>query len=212
MSKRLLSVVVWLVVAALGHSQVQMAVNQGTNRVGTARFTQKLLPEGGKLVQISMDLAVGGRKATVRQETRYNARGEATRVFQETIGDQPGTTRRIVANLSAEAAEVVVEQGGNRTTHRVPLAPGAPRDNKSEFWFVRDRPNPGDTAEFYSFDLSTLEWRIRRIRYVRATQSRLGDRTVPAHELSVEEGRVLLDEGGLPIRLEMGGLTLVRIP
>ncbi|MFQ3587280.1 MAG: hypothetical protein SNJ74_10560 [Fimbriimonadaceae bacterium] len=212
MSKRLFGVVLWLAAATLGHSQVQLAVHQGANRVGTARFSQKLLPEGGKLVQISMELEVGERKARIRQETRYNARGEAVRVFQETVGDQPGTTRRIIADLSAEAADVVVEQGGNRTTRRVPLAPGAPRENQSEFWFVRDRPKPGDTAEFYSFELSTLEWRIRRIRYVRATQARLGDRPVPAHELSVEEGRVLLDEGGLPIRLEMGGLTLVRIP
>lgn len=201
-----------LLTPSVGLSQIQMAVNQGGNRVGTARFTQKLLPDGGKLVQISMELAVGERKATVRQETRYNEKGEAVRMFQETIGGRPGTSRRIVASLSATGADLVVEQGGNRTTHRVPLASGAPRDNKSEFWFVRDRPKPGDVAEFYTFDLGTLEWRIRRIRYVRAAQARLSDRSVPAHELSVEEGRVLVDEDGLPIRLEMGGLTLVRIP
>lgn len=195
---------------ALVLGQAQMRVLSQGREIGTARLTQKLLDGGGKQVVLIMDLAVAERKVTVRQISNYDEKGFARHKFQETIAT-PGPARTsVIATIMPDRASVVSEQGG--TTRSVDVAfPGdGLRDDPSEFWFLRGRPQPGTKVERYRFDLTALAWKKTTVEYVGPRPVDIGGRRVAAHLVRTDEASVYLDDAGLPLVLETKEFRLER--
>lgn len=191
--------------------QVQLRVLSQGVEVGTARASQKLLPDGGKQVNLNMELKNGPTKVVVRQTSSYDLKGIATHKFLETIVT-PGPTRTtIIATLSDTEAKVAVDRGGKSESKTVPAPKDAPRDDPSEFWFIRDVPRPGTRIARYRFDTSQLEWKLTEIEYVGPREITVGGKKVRAHVIKASDGTFYLDEKGLPYLIETATFRMERV-
>ncbi|MCW5943455.1 MAG: hypothetical protein KIS66_14580 [Fimbriimonadaceae bacterium] len=194
---------------ALG--QVQMRVLSQGVEVGTARISQKLLPDGGKQVNLNMDLKNGPTKVVVRQTSSYDAKGVATHKFQETIVT-PGPVRTtVIATLSDREAKVAVDKGGKSESRTVPAPKDAPRDDPSEFWFIRDVPRPGTKVSRYRFDMGSLDWKLLEVEYLGPREVAVGGKKVRTHAIKASDGTFYVDEKGLPYLIETSAFRMERV-
>jgi hypothetical protein len=212
-----------LILAALGASalgQVRLYVTIQGKRAGQAVASHKLLPNGNKLVQLSMQLAgAGGNTVTLRSESTYGPKGAPIRMFHESTTTNPRTRRSVTVTFTKAGATVVEEAGGKRTTKEVPLVAGAPVESKSEFWFIRDKPSAGATDKRYRFDVSSLSWELTTTTYVGPKTVVIGGKSFPGHEVhstkpnnAAETAKAFVDANGLPIRMLLRQITLERVP
>ncbi len=193
-------------------AQVKLAVFVGGKRSGEASYSHKSMPDGGKLVQLTMNLrGPDGKTASVRSETRYDAKGIATRMFHESIADKGRSRRLVTVTFDDDAAIAVEEVGGKRQTKRVPVVRTAPLANPSQFWFLRDRPNKGERVRYYRFDVGTLSWELSLAAYAGPKDVAIGSAKYAGHEVQEERNVSIVDDRGLPIRLDIGGVRLERI-
>jgi hypothetical protein len=213
MRRRYLLVFGAVLIATLAAPQTKLQVIVSGRLTGEASFSQKIMPDGSKLVQLTFELrAPDGRTVHVRSESLYDSKGASIRKFLESASDKPRLRRQIVATFDSEGANVVEEISGKRKTQKVALVKAAPRENMSEFWFIRDKPKPGDSVKFYRFDMDGLSWMLSTIKYVGQKYVKLGKGTVLAHQVvQDDEVTAYLDNAGLPIVLEKPGVRFERI-
>jgi len=62
-----------------------------------------------------------------------------------------------------------------------------------------------------SFELTPPNWVQRTVTYVGTKMVRIGNQTIRAYELNIQDESVLLDEHGLPIRMESRGVIFERV-
>lgn len=210
---RQLALVLLLLATALGWSQeVKLRVMVRGSEVGTARCVQGLLSDGGKQVTISMDIRQGGRQVRIRSEAVYAKDGKPIRKIQETSGSDGKVLTKSVATFTAEGARMIVTASGQTKESLVPLDAKLPRAATSEFWFIRDKPKPGATADYYSFSMTEARWVLRKTRYVDQQEVQLGGRKMRGHVIQDDGGTVISDERGMPLVIEMGDLRMERVP
>lgn len=207
----MLSLVALCLLAAAASAQVKMSVVVGGKTVGQATLTQKLLADGGKLVQVAMEMSSDGRSIKVRQETTYRADGSAARKFSETTVPGQRFRRQVVATYGSKEVTVVDDRNGQRQTSRVPLPPGAKLANPSEFWVVKTKPATGATVEVDLFMVDRLEWKRVQVVYGGLKEIKVGGKAVKAHVSTSEIGSAFLDDIGMPVRLELPGVRMDRI-
>lgn len=199
--------------SAFGLAQVRLYVLVGTKRVGQAVASQKILADGGKLVQLSMNLAgPNDSTVTVRSESTYNVKGAPVRMFHESITTSPRTRRSVTVTFSKAGANVVEEVNGKRSSKEVPLVGSAPTESPSEFWFIRDMPKVGATDRRYRFNVSSLAWELITSTYLGPKTYGQGTKKLPGYEVKSSQGTALLDSKGLPYKLELGQIKLERVP
>jgi hypothetical protein len=181
---------------------------------GSASLIQKGQPGGGKLVELRVDLRMSSQSIDLRSQNTYDAKGNPIRKFQEvaTVG-VPGKKQTVVT-FDAAGANVVILDGGKRSTKSVALVKGANRADVSQFWFFRDKPKPGTGFKVYQFNLDRLTWDLAMITYIGPKVVMISKRKVQTHEIRVDlEGRILkvfVDDGGLPVILDDGRIKLER--
>lgn len=199
------------ILPTLTFGQTKLAVVVGGKRVGTATLLQKILVDGTKLVQLSMDLKSDSMAATVRSEATYTAKGAPIRKFQETLVPAQKVRRTVVITFDKEGASVVADLNGKRTTKKVTLPETTQRDDASEFWFLRDQPKKGAEAKAYTFDIETLSWSLLTTTYEGEIEITIGGKKVKAHRTKSDKGVAYLDANGNPLKLETGNGALERI-
>lgn len=204
--KRLWAVGAATALAVFACAQAKLNILQGGKPIGTANATHRLNADGTKLVQLSIELANGKTKVKVRQESVYSAKGEPVRSFQEVTGENPRISRRVIVTYDADGANVVIDEDGKRETKKVELAKTAPRQQASEFWFLRDKPKVGSTDEAYRFNLDKLEWTIARSTYVGPKTLTINGKQVKCHEIKSSDGVSWVDDKGLPVRADYSGV------
>lgn len=199
-----------LLLATLMVNQVSMDVFAGERKVGTARLTQKLQPDGKKQVQVSLSLTGAQGSVTVREEATYEPSGAPLRQVVE-MSDKDGKRLvTIVATFDLEGAHVVTDAAGKRTSAKVPLGKSLPRANASEFWLIRDTPKVGAKVTYYRLHLRKQEWEQVTVRYVGKRPVKLGGRTVQGHCVEQGDRTAYLDDTGMPYLLKTPEMTLVR--
>lgn len=199
--------------SSISIAQVRMYVTINGQRAGQAVAFQKVLPDGGKRVQLSMNLAgPNGATITLRMESTYDAKGAPIRKFEESLTSNPRKRRTVTVTFDKKTANVIEEKDGVRTMKTVPLVASAPIESKSEWWFLRDKPKLGDVDKYYQFNISSLEWSLRTTTYGGLKSITVGGKKVQAHELKQSEGTAYVDAQGLPYRLIIGQIQLERIP
>jgi hypothetical protein len=201
-----------VVAAALAPAQHRYAVKVGGQQVGTATLTQKILDGGTKLVQLSMELQMQGNTVAITTESRYDAKGAPVRKFQLTTIPSQRMRRQLVATFNAEGAQVVEEMNGARKTIHRPLVSNAPRENPSEFWFIRDLPKAGDEITLYNFNLDEMRWDVEKVSYKGLQTITHGGKKVRAHRTQSSLGDSYFDERGALLRLETERMVLERLP
>ena len=193
-------------------AQVRLSITNAGKPIGTAAVTQKLLANGDKLVQLTIDMkSPGGKAVTVRSEARYDAKGQPLPQFLETIGANPPTRRQVTATFDAAGARVIVDDAGVRKVSDVPLVDTAPRGDISQFWFIRDRPKPGATVQYYRFDADALKWTLMGATYIGPKEITVGKSKFKGFEVRDGRSVTIVDAQGLPIRIEAGGAVFERI-
>lgn len=199
--------------AAAAVSQVRMFVSLNGKRIGQAVASQKLLPDGGKLVQLNMQLTgANGETVNLRSSSAYDKKGLPTRMFHESITGKSKVRRAVTVTFSKAGAHVVEDVSGQRNTKTVALVASAPWASISEFWFIRDTPKVGQVDKRYRFNVSTLEWELSTNTYVGRKTIDLNGKKVTAHELKSDQGRAHVDSAGLPLRLDLGQIKLEKAP
>lgn len=212
-AKRHLAALLFAAFSAASWAQCRLYVLIQGQRAGQAVASHKIMPDGSKLVQLSMQIAgPGGNTVTLRSESTYSAKGSPLRMFHESLTTNPRTRRTVTVTFSARGATAVEEVGGKRTTKEVPLVPGAPYESKSEFWFLRDTPKVGAVDKRYRFNVSSLTWELTSTTYVGPKTYKLGAKNVLGHEIQSTQGLAIVDAKGLPYRLELGQIRLERVP
>lgn len=201
---RALFVAGFAVLTAFAHAEIKMAVIIEGRQAGTATLSQRLTSTGGKIVDLGMVIQGGDRTVTVRSESIYDEKGAPVRKYQETVTGGKTHDRRVaIVTFDADGANVVLDDNGDRSTKHVSLVPTAPREDESEFWFIRDQPTVGQTVVSYRFNLDTLTWDLVNTVYKGMRPMKITGRRVPTFVTESEEGTAFLDKDGLPLRLEL---------
>jgi len=199
--------------AVTAAAQVRMFVSLNGKRIGQAVASQKLLPDGSKLVQLNMQLTgANGETVNLRSSSAYDAKGFPTRMFHESITGKSKVRRAVTVTFSKAGAHVVEDVSGQRKTKKVPLVASAPWASVSEFWFIRDTPKVGQVDKRYRFNIATLEWDLSTTTYIGRKMIDLNGKKVTAHELKSDQGRAHVDGDGLPLKLDLGQIKLEKVP
>lgn len=207
----------WLCVACAGLAaftvgQAKYVIKSGSKPIGKATLTQKLLENGGKSVQLSLELNGQGTKTvSVRATTTYDAKGALVRQFLESVGSNPPSRRQITATFDATGAHLVVDDSGARQVKDVPLTQAAPKQDASQFWFIRDKPKLGATTTYYRFDPDAMSWSLNKTVYVGPKDVTFGTSTHKGHLIKDDRSETILDEAGLPLRITVGGVVFERV-
>ncbi len=204
--KRIWVAVGLAVLSVVAFSQAKLNITRGGKQIGTANATHRLNPDGSKLVQLSLELTNGQAKVKIRQESTYSAKGEPVRSYQEMTGENPRRSRRVIVTYDSDGANVVIDEDGKRETKKVVLSKTAPREQKNEFWFLRDKPKTGAAEESYRFNLDSLEWQLVRTTYVGPKTLTIGGKSIKCHEIKSSDGVSWVDEKGLPVRADYSGV------
>lgn len=177
---------------------------------GSATVLQTLLENGGKQVVVTMSL---GEKSPVkvRQESVYDNAGGPVRKIQEVIDAKGNTQHKVVVSFDEAGAHCSIYRGGapQVTTHE--LVKGAPRNNPSEFWFIKSRPRVGDKVTYYRYDVSASKWTLAETRYIGKKTIEIAGEKVDAHLIdSGAEGQTFVDDKGNPLVLVVGKIRMER--
>jgi hypothetical protein len=198
-------------VGAQTSMRAELAIRSGGKRVGAASYTHKLLADGSKIVQVQLTFGtLEGQRTLVRSESRYDPKGAPVRMYHQTYAETTRSRRTVVATFDPFGAHVVEVDWENRRVLEVPLPPNFPREDASQFWFIRDQPAAGAASRCYRFDVRKLEWNLEETLYAGTRTKAIGSALVAAHELRAASGLAWVDSSGLPLRLEREGFVLER--
>jgi len=196
-----------LALTAFASAQVKLQIVRDGKSAGVVTVSQKMRPDGSKQVMMSMESA--GLK--FRSESIYSASGLPQRKFQEISVPEQKTRRTIIAEFSEKSVSVTIDNNGTRSVKEVPLPANASSSDKSEFWFVRDKPTPGAKSTTYSFNLEKLAWESVTTTFVGPVEITINGVKLKANKTQSERGIAFVDDQGLPLRLELPNGVMERI-
>ncbi|RYG26071.1 hypothetical protein EON82_04775 [bacterium] len=173
---------------------------------GTARLTQTKRPEGGKVVRLIANLRRGNSAIEVRTESTFDKDGNPLRKVQSYGPAGRAPQHEAIVTFDADGANAVVRERGVPKVSKVPLVPKLNRANAAETWFFSTKPKVGDVAKAWTFDPDNLEWVPTETTYVGPSKG--------GHLLRVmrrdRKTETVVDDKGLPIRLQDSAMTLER--
>jgi hypothetical protein len=185
-------------------TKLEYNVIMGGKTVGAAEMQIKdLVEEKQRFVSVTMNITLGSRSVSMKQETLYGEDGAAQTFFQDAkAGDEQQT---LTALLDGKGAKVKINVGGKMTELTIPLAATAPRSNPSQYWFDRVTPKIGDRISYYAFDSGEKAWRLMTSEYLEAKPYKIGERKFEAHHVLItkagENYHNWLDSKGRPIAI-----------
>lgn len=202
-------VLVGMAAVSVWADQVTMTVKSG-GLTGTATVINRILEDGSKYIQLSMNLTEGGRKVSVLQESTYDKDGQPIRKLQTTTMGGGGAKQSVVVTFVDKTATLKVDAGGKTATENVGFPVGKPTAAKPEFWFVRDTPASGAVTTYWRFDLSTQGWVETKTTYLGTRAITVGGRTVKAHLMEIGDVKAYVDEKGDPLKLVSPTMSMER--
>ena len=210
---RKLFVLLFICANALSMGQAKLTVFRGGKVIGRITMTSKITKDGAKVDEMSMSRTENGKSVDLRILSNFAADGTPTRKFMAI--SLAGTTERhqIVATFKPEGVAVQVIPSLDPAQTIAPPA-NAQLKQLDEFWFIRDHPKVGTLLSSFVFDLGSGKWSPRKVTYLGDADLVIGGKKVHAHRVSGGIGgqSILqyLDDQGLPLRLEQGGLVFER--
>lgn len=192
--------------------EVDMKVTGPGGLTGTAKVINRLQADGSKYVQLSMSLkSSSGQAVTVLQESTYESTGRPIRKIQVTTLAGGGSRQRLVAAFEAQHVQVTGEAGDKKIDDRHDIPAGKNIRAASEYWFIRDKPKPGDTTTYHRFDMAGA-WVETKCVYHGLRTIKVSGREVKGHLVTFGDARAYVDDNGDPLRLEQNGVVMERLP
>lgn len=191
--------------------QVEMRVTYPNGKSGIARVTRKARPEGGWVSMMAIELESDSKKIKVRAESIISPNFEPIRKTLETLDAKGKRLSYVVADFDVKGAQVITENGPNREVKRFDLEQKWPRKDPTVAWFLGELPKSGGKSTFMTFEMSPPNWVQKSATYLGNKMVRIGNQTIKGYQLSLDGEPVLLDEHGLPIRLESQGVIFERV-
>jgi len=206
-------VIVPLIVAAIATQtqQVELRVTYPGGKSGTARASRKERREGGWVAMMAIELESAGKKIKVRAESTFNAKFEPIRKTMETTDQKGKRLSYIVVDFDDSGAQVIIEAGAKRDVKRVALDAKWPKSDPTLAWFVSGTPEAGTKTTFMAFEMSSLNWIQRSAKYLGNKMVRVGNQSIRGHQLTLDGEPMLLDQHGMPIKMELRGVTFERV-
>ncbi len=155
-----------LALTTLAYGQARYRVYQGDAQIGEARISQRLLKNGGKFVEFVVILKRNGKSVEVRDSATLGPRGEPVREIEDVVPAGQPPERQVIATFDSDGANVVVKTHGVPSSRHVQAPTEVPRTAPYEFWFIRDKPRPGEHHRSARFNQDTLEWQSIEATYV----------------------------------------------
>lgn len=200
-----------LALTAAAPAQIKLEMMREGKPIGVATVTQKLRQDGSKLVQMSMESSMANGALKFRSESIYLASGLPQRKFQEIAVPSQKFRRTIVAEFSETSVHVTIDINGTRTVKDVALPKGGNAVDKSEFWFVRDKPAAGAKSTTFSFNLETLAWEQVQTTFDGKVDLTISGTKWKANKTSSPRGVAYVDDQGLPLKLELPNGVMQRV-
>lgn len=200
----------FLLLAAVQGKTVQLKADGSTaeNNV-TISVHQRPTEDGGKFIEMRVDLKKLKSNASVRRQSTFDPQMRCKRIVQEVIGVD-GARSSVIVSISETGAQVVEMGPKGRKSRVVPLPKQARTAAPSDFWFWKLHPKIGDKCSYFGFNTESLEWEIVDVTY--SGDVKIGGMTV--HRVESDQGGrksvALLDDDGLPVKLEANGTTYSR--
>jgi hypothetical protein len=174
---------------------------------GDARLTQTKRLGGGKTVRLVATLRRGNATIEVRTESTFDAAGSPVRKIQGYGPAGRASQHETIVTFDANGANAVVRDHGVPKASTIALAPKLSRANAAEVWFLATKPKKGEIAIAWTFDPDNLEWVKTETTYVGPIKE--------GHLLHIvrreKASEAVVDDAGVPVRLEEGGMKLMRI-
>ena len=197
---------------AFAPGTTELAIYRNDNRVGSAWITTRLIEEKGLSIRMRVELDAGERTITVIEESDYDAEGRPVRKYARM--SPPGEWSMIIATFKNGVATVITEQSAKRHTTRYKAPESADTRAVSEFWFIKTKPKPEETATYHRFDISKMRWLKTVVKYEGLEEITIGGKKISAHLTTLEsEGekfKTWTDDKGAPLKVEAGTLVMVR--
>ncbi len=189
--------------------------------VGDARYHRKLLPNGDLRTHLvfSARVRVGG--STNRDEkwvkgkfvNLFGADGSPKRL-ETTVTGTILPALKSVATYTRAGVRVVQTPGNVKRWF--PLLPTSEISSSARFWFIKRKPNRGETIRYIALPPQSLRWTRSVKTYVGAESLTLGGRRYRAHRIrQASEGQTtddFVDDQGYPLVIDMGPIRLERAP
>ncbi|MBX3111825.1 MAG: hypothetical protein KF857_07435 [Fimbriimonadaceae bacterium] len=200
---------VFLAAAAVAFGNVEMTI-AAPGVHGRAVVRQSITDKGHKSLRLEMTLRdKDGKVRVVVQESDYDKQARPVSMTQKTSIPGGNALQTLTVRFSETKATVVVEEAGHRNETTVP-APSKPWRATPEFWFVRDKVEPGGETTYWRFDLASQKWVETKCVYVGRRKVRAGGKEYDAHCVLMGGVKSYLDDKGDPVRLESGRLVMER--
>lgn len=198
--------------ASLAHAgEITLSVTAGT-LTGKATLVNQILPNGTKYVRLTMTLDDGaGKKATVMQESTYDAKGRPIRKLQVTSLDGGSARQTVALNFGEGAVQYSMDQGGQKANQEFAYPEGKTINALPEFWFIRDAVAPGGVNTYSRFDLEQKAWVETKCTFLGKRDLQWNGKTVKANLVTMGSAKAWLDDKGDPYLVESEGARMVRI-
>lgn len=196
---------------AVSHAQVKLQIVMNGKSVGVATISQKLRPDGSKQVMMALEIKTQNATANFRSESTYASNGAPIRKFQEASYPLQKMRQTRIATFDSKGVSVVEDANGQRKTKQYPLEPNSPREDMSEFWFLRDKPKQGASSKAFAFNMDKLEWELIETTYEGQVEITIKGKKMKAFKTQSRRGVAYFDSLGMPLRLEVPGGAMERI-
>ncbi len=201
-----------LLIATAAHGQVRMVVLVKGRRAGTATLSQRLTEKGAKVVDMTIEIKSGDDNVKIQSERTYDPNGAPTRMVQQvTVTGKDHSHDETTVTFDDDGANVVIDDDDDRSTKHIPLLASNPREDASEYWFVRDQPVVGETVVSYSLQHRYVGVGAGHHDHLKGMRPVTADgRREIANVVTSEQGSAFLDINGRPLRLELPNSAMER--
>lgn len=178
---------------------------------GKATLINKIQPDGRKYVRLAINLKRdGGGTVSVLQESYYEKDGSPARMLQVTNLPEQQSRQTVSVLFDSVGAKLTAEAGGKEVKDSHAYPDKGTFKALPEFWFVRDKPNPGDIGTYWRFDLPNRRWVEIKFQYHGYRTVKAGSKSVKAHLVTYGDTKAYLDEKGDPWLIKSPAMTMVR--
>jgi hypothetical protein len=193
-------------ITAISQAQVKAILYDKGKEVGTAAMDARLKSGGGLFISMNMKAKSGNLQIS---ET-FDA--SAMPLVETTIGEQAGTQFKIVINYGATGAKMSVTAGAKHNSKEFPYPKGANLRDRSNFWFIAQKPKVGAVDAYTEFDFETSAWTARTAKYLGDEKIKYHGQLVNAHKILGTTDTMWVDDRNLPYRSlnNKNGQLLVR--
>jgi hypothetical protein len=194
----------------------RLGVYASGQRIGVADVTIALTRTGGVHTNLEMSLSMGGNTSQISLTSECDRSGKPLYTKMTTKATLKGspkakpTLRTVSITFRGPVAKSIRVTNGKTDEKSVSAPAGANIADASQFWFIRDKPRPGQMATYYSFNAEQPSWIKTTTKYLGLKDVTVGGKTRKAHQITTTRGgsaqNVFVDSKGGIVKMELGGL------